>query len=143
MKRSKSKPDRTVVLPGQMDLFAETSFGSRLPKAAIEIQTRPPAPVTAVMTVQSARAELEAAPLEPVLERPRATQRRPRKEPGRLLDVSAAAEYVGLSASTLNKMRCLGEGPKYLKLTRSAVRYDPADLDAWLSVRKRASTSEV
>jgi len=61
---------------------------------------------------------------------------------GRLLDVEAAARYLGLSASTLNKLRCRGGGPKFLKITRSAVRYDPTDLDAWLAARRRGSTSE-
>lgn len=143
MKRSKTKSDRTVVLPGQMDLFAEASVRSASPTAAIEMQTKPLVPVIADTSARSGGMELAIAPVEPVSVRPRSTQRRPRREPGRLLDVAAAAEYVGLSASTLNKMRCLGEGPKFLKLTRAAVRYDPADLDAWLSVRKRGSTSEV
>jgi len=142
MKRSKSKPDRAVALPGQMDLFAEASVRAPSPTAATEIQTKPLIPVIADTSARSAGVEPAVAPFEAVRERPRATQLRPRREPGRLLDVSAAADYVGLSASTLNKMRCLGEGPKFLKLTRAAVRYDPADLDAWVYERRRGSTSE-
>jgi predicted DNA-binding transcriptional regulator AlpA len=59
----------------------------------------------------------------------------------RTLTVSGAANYVGLSISTLNKLRCTGYGPVYFKLGR-AVRYDPQDLDQWLSERRIGSTSE-
>jgi predicted DNA-binding transcriptional regulator AlpA len=65
-----------------------------------------------------------------------------RPQDGSMVDVEAAALYVGLSASTLNKLRCAGGGPKFLKLTRSAVRYAVADLDAWIEARRRGSTSE-
>jgi hypothetical protein len=55
--------------------------------------------------------------------------------------VEAAAAYVGLSASTLNKLRVFGGGPAFLKLGRRVV-YDVRDLDQWLSNRRRQSTSE-
>lgn len=51
-------------------------------------------------------------------------------------DVSAA---TGLSASTLAKRRCDGSGPPFFKLGR-AVKYDRADLDAWILSRRRTST---
>jgi predicted DNA-binding transcriptional regulator AlpA len=57
------------------------------------------------------------------------------------LDTAAAADFVGLSKSTLEKLRCFGTGPKYLKLNR-AVRYRVSDLEAWLSERIVSSTSE-
>lgn len=65
-----------------------------------------------------------------------------RAKAGLLLNVHAAASYLGLSASTLNKMRCTGAGPRFLTITRAAVHYEPADLDAWIAVRRRGSTSE-
>jgi hypothetical protein len=37
----------------------------------------------------------------------------------RTLTVSGAANYVGLSISTLNKLRCTGSGPVYFKLGRA------------------------
>lgn len=52
-----------------------------------------------------------------------------------------AAAYVGLSASTLNKLRVFGGGPAYLKLRRK-VLYERSDLDAWLADKKHGSTSE-
>lgn len=53
-----------------------------------------------------------------------------------------AAEYLGLSASTLAKMRLRGDGPVYSKAGPRIVLYDRADLEAWLATRKRHSTSE-
>lgn len=53
-----------------------------------------------------------------------------------------AAAYVGLSASTLAKMRLRGDGPFYSKAGPRVVIYDRADLDAWLSGQRRRSTSE-
>lgn len=58
------------------------------------------------------------------------------------LRAPAAAEYLGLSTSTLAKMRLRGDGPIYMKAGRRVVLYDPEDLDAWLDSRRRRSTSE-
>ena len=57
------------------------------------------------------------------------------------LDTLAAAAHVGLSKSTLEKLRVFGGGPKYLKLGK-AVRYRIEDLDAWLAARVISSTSQ-
>ena len=50
-----------------------------------------------------------------------------------------AARYLGLAVSTLNKWRCYGTGPKYLKLGR-AVRYTKDELDSFLETRLIRST---
>lgn len=63
------------------------------------------------------------------------------REARHLLNTQDAAQYVGLAVQTLAKMRVSGESPPYHKLGRSVV-YDPADLDAWLALRKRRSTSD-
>ena len=57
------------------------------------------------------------------------------------LDTRAAARHVGLSKSTLEKLRVFGGGPRYLKLG-TAVRYRTEDLDAWLAARIVSSTSQ-
>ncbi len=57
------------------------------------------------------------------------------------LRVNEAASRLGLSASTLNKWRTQGKGPKYVKLGR-AVCYRPTDLDAWVHDQLKSSTSE-
>jgi excisionase family DNA binding protein len=61
--------------------------------------------------------------------------------PNRKLNVREAAHYLGLSVSTLNKMR-LGSGPRYLKFGRR-VLYDQRDLEEWAAqcVRKHTSQS--
>jgi predicted DNA-binding transcriptional regulator AlpA len=60
----------------------------------------------------------------------------------RKLNSPEAAEYLGISVSTLSKRRVDGDGPKYLKLGRRVV-YDTRDLDGWLDTRRRASTADV
>lgn len=57
------------------------------------------------------------------------------------LRVKEAANRLGLSASTLNKWRTQGRGPRFVKLGK-AVCYRPADLDAWVSEQLKSSTSE-
>jgi len=59
----------------------------------------------------------------------------------RLLTVKEAAEYCRLSASTLNRLRVNGGGPRYTKLA-GKVLYDMRDLDQWIEDSKRGSTSE-
>jgi excisionase family DNA binding protein len=61
--------------------------------------------------------------------------------PGRKLSVQEAANFLGLSVSTLNKLRLTGTGPPYMKLGRR-VLYDLHDLEAWAASRKRSHTSE-
>lgn len=46
------------------------------------------------------------------------------------LSTEGAARRLGLSRSYLEKLRADDGGPRYLKIGR-AVRYRPADLDAW------------
>ena len=63
-------------------------------------------------------------------------------ESARKLRVPEAAEYLGLSTSTLAKMRLRGDGPPYLKAGSRIVLYDLGDLEAWLATRRRFSTSD-
>ncbi|WP_312608302.1 helix-turn-helix transcriptional regulator [Agrobacterium pusense] len=53
-----------------------------------------------------------------------------------------AAAFVGLSASTLTKLRLTGGGPLYLKLGKTVV-YDRSDLKNWLDSKRRRSTSAI
>lgn len=57
-----------------------------------------------------------------------------------LLDVRAAAAWLGLSKSTLDKMRHYGTGPRYIRATSRAVRYDPDDLRAYVEARSQSPT---
>ena len=60
----------------------------------------------------------------------------------RLLEVPEAAEYLGLSKSTLDKWRCYGEGPKFIKMGSRAIRYRLSDLDDYIASRQSSSTSQ-
>ena len=53
-----------------------------------------------------------------------------------------AAAYVGLSLSTLARMRVRGDGPRYAKAGPRVVVYDVRELDRWLASRTRSSTSD-
>lgn len=57
------------------------------------------------------------------------------------LDTSGAARHMGMSKSTLEKLRVFGGGPRFLKLGRT-VRYRSSDLDAWMGERLVTSTSD-
>lgn len=74
------------------------------------------------------------------------SQRLPSREadpkPVHLLDVRAAAAWLGLSKSTLDKMRCYGVGPRFIRATGRAVRYDPADLVAFAEGRRQSRTTD-
>jgi predicted DNA-binding transcriptional regulator AlpA len=143
-------------LPGQMDLFgADVAPRVAPPMPAPQLQraaqvTRPKtAPVAArAEPLQPRSAANIATPAKvgttPAIECPPSAPRpkRPPRKIGALLDAVAAAEHCGLSVSMMAKMRCSGKGPRFLKITGAAVRYDPKDLDAWLESRRRGSTSE-
>jgi predicted DNA-binding transcriptional regulator AlpA len=59
----------------------------------------------------------------------------------RKINAPEAAQYLGISASTLSKLRVTGGGPKFHKLGRRVV-YDTRELDGWFSARQRRSTSD-
>ena len=58
-----------------------------------------------------------------------------------LIDEREAARRLGVSVAFLRADRCRGQvggrtpGPPWYQIGR-AVRYDPADLDAWLATRR-------
>ncbi len=60
-----------------------------------------------------------------------------------LLRTKEAAARVGLAETTLEKLRCLGGGPPYFKVSRKRVVYDLAELDAWARSKRFDSTSDV
>jgi len=60
----------------------------------------------------------------------------------RLLKPDEAAELLGLSSSTLSKMRLKGDGPAFVKLGKRRVAYRVSDLAEWSNTRRFRSTSE-
>jgi predicted DNA-binding transcriptional regulator AlpA len=59
----------------------------------------------------------------------------------KVVSVHDAARFVGLSESTLAKLRLNGNGPIYCKLGRRVV-YRTADLEQWLQSRTTRDTSD-
>lgn len=57
----------------------------------------------------------------------------------RVLRTRDAAEYLGLAASTLEKLRLADGGPRFIRLGGRAVGYDLRDLDAWLDEQRDGS----
>ena len=58
-----------------------------------------------------------------------------------LVNEAEAALMLSLSVKTLRRWRWAGKGPRFLKLG-AAVRYDSADLTAFIEAGRRNSTSD-
>jgi len=100
----------------QTDLFGAAPAGSKT--------RRPAAPARVAQQTRSSSPARTAA-----IESP----------PDALLNVRQAAKRLGLSKSTLDKMRGAGKGPRFIRTTDRAIRYDPADLDQWINGRRSNS----
>lgn len=60
-----------------------------------------------------------------------------------VLTTEQAAQRLALGRSTLEKLRCSGYGPRFIRLSARRVGYDKADLDDWIAARpRRTSTSK-
>ncbi|MBF0146277.1 MAG: DNA-binding protein [Magnetococcales bacterium] len=62
-------------------------------------------------------------------------------QPQQYLRTPAAAQFLGLGASTLEKWRLTGTGPKFSRLGRVVV-YSLPDLAAFVAISRVSSTSE-
>jgi predicted DNA-binding transcriptional regulator AlpA len=58
-----------------------------------------------------------------------------------LLTAAEAAQSLRLSERSLERLRCSGFGPKFVKL-KHRVLYQQSDLEEWIASRVVASTSE-
>lgn len=58
------------------------------------------------------------------------------------LNEAQAAEFLKFSPKALQKWRCNGNGPKFLKVSARGVRYKMSDLLSWAEQRTYSSTSE-
>lgn len=63
------------------------------------------------------------------------------KTTGPILRPPKASLIVGLSVSTLAKLRMSGAGPVYIQLSARRIGYRLADLEAWLCSRARSRTN--
>ena len=59
----------------------------------------------------------------------------------RLLKEDEVAMILNMEVSTLRRWRWAGKPPPFIKVG-AAVRYDPADIDAFVESRRRTSTSD-
>jgi len=59
-----------------------------------------------------------------------------------MLTVHEAADYLRLSTRPLERLRCSGFGPKFVKCGDRAIRYRQSDLEEWIASRVVRSTSE-
>ncbi len=61
------------------------------------------------------------------------------KSPGSfqpLLNIEQAAEFLGLTKKALEHLKRQGEGPPFIYINRSNVRFRPEDIDAWLESKR-------
>jgi len=58
------------------------------------------------------------------------------------LQTPEAADRLNLAASTLEKYRCTGGGPDFLRLSAKRIVYDVDALDGWARARSFNSTSQ-
>ena len=143
-----------LAIKDQLDLFAAPAARSAplAPSPSSQVVRQPAERIAATSSpVQSETVGIDRRLIDFVTGTQRKRGRPPRTlesaapkvdDGKRLLDVREAAARLGLSKSTLDKMRCSGRGPRYIRATDRAVRYDPADLAAFADGRRRRSTSE-
>ena len=60
----------------------------------------------------------------------------------RLLSPSEAAEALGVTVSTLERWRCNGNGPRFVRASSRVVRYRADDLVGFIEERIVSSTAQ-
>ncbi len=58
-----------------------------------------------------------------------------------LLREEQAAALLGLAPRTLADWRMAGKGPRFVRLSKRAVRYSKAELERWIEAQSYQSTS--
>jgi predicted DNA-binding transcriptional regulator AlpA len=59
-----------------------------------------------------------------------------------LLRQRDAAKLLSISERSLERLRCFGGGPRYVRLSRGRIAYREADLEDWIAKRVVSNTSE-
>lgn len=65
-----------------------------------------------------------------------------RQAPTKYLSTKTVADLTGVSVRHLERLRIEGGGPRYIRVHARCIRYDPADVVAWINERKFAHMSE-
>jgi hypothetical protein len=136
---SRSHPPKTHDAAGaksQLDLFAPPAAATP-PKSLNPKASEPPQSAHPLMprSNDASPAQASGAWRSPAFPDDPEPARR-----GALLDVRQAAAWLGLSKSTLDKMRCYGIGPRFIRVTSRAIRYDPRDLQDFAAARQQATS---
>lgn len=58
-----------------------------------------------------------------------------------LLDTTQAASYLNIARRTMERWRCEGYGPNFIRIGR-VVRYSDSALEDWIQRQTRTSTSQ-
>ncbi|MCZ8195830.1 MAG: helix-turn-helix transcriptional regulator [Hyphomonadaceae bacterium] len=157
---AKRKPDPS--LAGQLDMFGDWQAPKPPSQSTVVINERPPA-IRMKRANSDPVAQIDAASQSmPANDLNAPEESKPPRRPGRpsahrreivhhgralgdldaraLLRAPELAELLGLTMSTLAKLRCSGKGPPFYKLTNQTVGYRQDEVMEWLSKRRRVST---
>ncbi len=157
---AKRKPDAS--LAGQLDMFGDWPAPASASQDTVVTNELPPG-----FSLQPANPDPvvqidETATAMPANDLIAPAESRPPRRPGRpsahrreivhhgralgnldaraLLRPPELAELLGLTMSTLAKLRCSGKGPPFYKLTNQTVGYRQDEVMEWLAKRRRVST---
>lgn len=53
-----------------------------------------------------------------------------------LIGEKTAAKLIDIKPQTMQAWRHKGIGPKYVKISRRCVKYDPCDIEEWISKKR-------
>lgn len=157
---AKRKPDAS--LAGQLDMFGDWHLPVQ-PTQTRTLTSEPPPSNSLQPANPDPGVQLEAvSPAVPANDVTSPPEPNPTRRPGRpsanrreivhhgralgeldaraLLRAPELAELLGLTMSTLAKLRCSGKGPPFYKLTNQTVGYRQDEVMEWLSKRRRVST---
>jgi predicted DNA-binding transcriptional regulator AlpA len=157
---AKRKPDAS--LAGQLDMFGDWQAPKPPSQNTVVIKELPPSMSMTPANLEPI-AQIEAASQSvPANDLNAPEESKPPRRPGRpsphrreivhhgralgdldaraLLRAPELAELLGLTMSTLAKLRCSGKGPPFYKLTNQTVGYRQDEVMEWLSKRRRVST---
>ncbi|WP_419755986.1 helix-turn-helix domain-containing protein [Brevundimonas sp.] len=59
-----------------------------------------------------------------------------------LLTIQAAADFLRVHRSFLDRRRVAGGGPQYIRMSARVIRYAAEDLERWLETNRRVNTSQ-
>ena len=157
---AKRKPD--AALAGQLDMFADWQLPEQSTQTRTITSEPPPSACLQPANSDPVTQNVAATQAVPANDLTAPEETRPHRRPGRpsshrreivhhgralgnldaraLLRAPELAELLGLTRSTLAKLRCSGKGPPFYKLTNQTVGYRQDEVMEWLSRRRRVST---